>query len=271
MSRVTLNSTIAAKQLEAAGFYQTGPEKEGRREFVLIDTAVSCMLREERAGMAIRFYPASCHQAIVQEWRAFEKTHLVADTALVSGDVYLMTEAALIAFLRHMIPFARRWRPVDDGEMGADGAGMDGRLVPDDFDPAHDPVTETERIRHERRGQAVYREALEVLWGGKCAVTGIGLRELLRASHARAWKDCENGRQRLDPYNGFLLNVALDALFDSYRISFDDTGHILIDPELSLAGLALLGISHDMKLRFLAPEHLPYLAWHRACCAWLRK
>jgi len=52
------------------------------------------------------------------------------------------------------------------------------------------------------------------LWEGRCAVTGLAVPELLRASHIKPWADCETDAERLDVYNGFLLAPHLDAAFD---------------------------------------------------------
>lgn len=38
---------------------------------------------------------------------------------------------------------------------------------------------------------------LRSLWGGCCAVTGIGVRELLRTSHAKPWSECARGAERV--------------------------------------------------------------------------
>lgn len=124
--------------------------------------------------------------------------------------------------------------------------------------------TEAERQTKERRGQEKYKERMKYLWNNSCAVTGIRIPELLKASHAMAWKDCKNGKDRLNPYNGFLLSANLDALFDAYLISFDETGKILISPSLCWKDLLSAGITNNMRLRFIREEHKPYLSHHRA-------
>lgn len=68
----------------------------------------------------------------------------------------------------------------------------------------------------------------------------------------------------LCPYNGFLLAVNLDALFDKFLISFEDDGKIIISPGLPQQDLEVAGITADMKLRFVQPKHLPFLRWQRA-------
>lgn len=133
-----------------------------------------------------------------------------------------------------------------------------------DFDPTLDKEdTEIDALAKQRRGQALYRQALEKLWSSRCAVTGISIPEVLRASHAKPWKDCLTGKERIDPYNGFLLTANLDALFDKFLISFSDEGQILIAPNLPLKDLEAMGITSDMRLRHISQRHLIYLAYHR--------
>ena len=134
-----------------------------------------------------------------------------------------------------------------------------------EFDPALDKEdTETEALKKERRGQDKYRKRLEQLWDSRCAVTGVGIPEVLRASHAKPWKDCKTGRERLDPYNGFLLTANLDALFDKFLITFTSQGKIRISRSLCTGDLAKLGISPNMQLRFIHKRHIPYLIYHNS-------
>ena len=125
-------------------------------------------------------------------------------------------------------------------------------------------ATEAPRVVRERIGQQRYRKALEQLWDGKCAVTGVSEPCLLRASHAMPWKECKTGKERLSPFNGFLLNVALDALFDKFLISFADDGSIMLAPSLKPEELAVVGITPEMRIEGIRPEHQPFLEYHRA-------
>lgn len=126
-------------------------------------------------------------------------------------------------------------------------------------------VSTTEAVAEVKRriGQDLYRQALLTYWNGACALTGLAVPELLRASHAKPWKEA-NDAERLDVHNGLLLAVHLDALFDRGFIAFDDTGAMLISPRLPAAAASLLGIDGPpRRLRWLIPQHLPYLQWHR--------
>jgi hypothetical protein len=130
--------------------------------------------------------------------------------------------------------------------------------------PAADSLnTEVQRLVRQRVGQDRYRQAMLNYWGGACAVTGLSLAPALRASHAKPWADCTTDAERLDVFNGFLLSANLDALFDKFLISFSDEGELRISDQISSDNRKLLGISESLNLRWLSPEHLRYLKFHR--------
>lgn len=123
--------------------------------------------------------------------------------------------------------------------------------------------TEVERLVRQRLGQERFRAAMLDYWGGACAVTGVAIPEVLRASHAKPWAECASDAERLDVFNGFLLAANLDALFDRFLISFDDAGCLLLSPRLAPQALPRLGIQPGLSLRWLTDAHQGYLAWHR--------
>lgn len=135
----------------------------------------------------------------------------------------------------------------------------------------------TERFQQilARVGQGVYRENLEKLWDRACAVTGCRIREVLRASHAKPWKDCKDKdeEQRLDGHNGLLLSANYDALFDKGLISFSplkDGWKIMISPSIEKLQLENLGINGKVylnppkKLKLEDKEKIEeFLEYHR--------
>src|SRR5690606_9077823 len=124
-------------------------------------------------------------------------------------------------------------------------------------------ATEAEAVVRQRVGQALFREMLMEYWDGRCAVTGIAVPELLRASHAKPWKAATDV-ERLDVYNGFLLAVLLDAIFDQSFLTFEDDGTARISPQLTGDVLRSLGFPDGIPpLRRIAAGHRPYLAYHR--------
>lgn len=123
--------------------------------------------------------------------------------------------------------------------------------------------TEVERLVRQRVGQDVFREALLDYWGGACAVTGLALPDVLRASHAKPWADCTSDEDRLNVFNGLLLVAHIDALFDRGLVTFGVGGDMVIATRLTAGQLASLGLSSKLRLRWLAPEHMTFLQWHR--------
>jgi putative restriction endonuclease len=123
--------------------------------------------------------------------------------------------------------------------------------------------TEVERLVVQRIGQDIFRRGLLDFWDAKCALTGLNVLELLRASHIKPWAQCDSDAERLNVYNGLLLAPHLDALFDRGLISFADQGSMLISPKLSIESRQLLVLSEGIKLRSVSDAHTVFLAWHR--------
>lgn len=112
----------------------------------------------------------------------------------------------------------------------------------------------------QRVGQDIFRSELLSYWGA-CAVTGCDASQILIASHIVPWSESSD-QERMDVYNGLLLTPNVDRLFDLYFISFDESGLIQIAPSLPKKSLIALGIDSQLKLRKVAPEHIPYLKRH---------
>jgi hypothetical protein len=197
----------------------------------------------------VRFETGS--QSLLPELqRSFPATQ-VADTFRVA------TEAGLAALLRRAASLSRAlpsqaatdYQKAVAAELAELPAGIVG--------------TEVERLVRQRVGQNKFRDAMLDYWGGACAVTGVAIPEVLRASHAKPWAECASDAERLDVFNGFLLSANLDALFDRFLISFDEQGVLLLSPALTGLDLRPLGISPGMKLRWVNDLHEPYLSLHR--------
>lgn len=149
--------------------------------------------------------------------------------------------------------------PLANDDSHDDDPLLDFELAKDDLDS----VSETERqaLCQARLGQGPFRRSLDEYWG-TCAVTGIGTRAALRASHMKPWRNSSNA-ERLDQFNGLLLVANLDALFDRGLISFSTSGDLLCSSRLSMAERSRLGISGDMRLRRIERKHVKYLEYHQ--------
>ncbi len=116
-------------------------------------------------------------------------------------------------------------------------------------------------LAESRIGQGKFRKDLLAHWE-TCPITGVLNPDLLIASHIYPWS-LSNDTERLDPYNGFLLAVHVDRLFDKGLISFSDNGKIIISPLLSSKDAKALGINVSLAIS-VEPKHLPYLEKHRS-------
>jgi hypothetical protein len=124
-------------------------------------------------------------------------------------------------------------------------------------------ATEVERLVVQRVGQDLFRAGLFEYWEGRCAITGLAIPDLLRASHIKPWAICATDAERLDIYNGLLLAPHLDAAFDRGYITFADDGQIAISPALTASDRLVLALDSVARLRTLANGHRTYLTWHR--------
>ena len=121
--------------------------------------------------------------------------------------------------------------------------------------------TESELKTKIRVGQSKFREKLEPIWHNACPICGISLRDTLRASHSKPWKDSSN-EERLDPYNGILLCCNHDSLYNKGYISFDAKGKILISEKIEEKDYDKFLLNADIKIP-TEIEHKPYFNWHK--------
>ena len=125
-------------------------------------------------------------------------------------------------------------------------------------------TTEAERLVVRRVGQDIFRRGLLEYWDGRCAITGLDVPDLLRASHIKPWADCDTDAERLDVYNGLLLAPHLDAVFDSGFITIAEDGSVLLSDALPSGARATLGLDGLLKIDRLHRAHERYMPWHRS-------
>lgn len=125
-------------------------------------------------------------------------------------------------------------------------------------------ATETLRLQTARLGQGRFRQALERRWHGRCPLTDIGERALLRASHIVPWNRCETEAERLSPDNGLLLSALWDAAFDRGLVGFDNDGTALFAAGLEERSGRLLRQSARLALPTIDDALKAQLARHRA-------
>ena len=91
------------------------------------------------------------------------------------------------------------------------------------FDVTKEGEDEITKAKH-RRGQEYFRRMILNFYGGRCAITGINIQQLLLASHIIPWSDVSHKKERLNPCNGICLSALYDKAFDAglITISPDD-------------------------------------------------
>ena len=124
-------------------------------------------------------------------------------------------------------------------------------------------TTEVERLVVQRVGQDIFRQGLLDYWEGRCAITGLAIPELLRASHIKPWAACETDAERLDVYNGLLLAPHLDAAFDQGFITVSDSGEVIVSSALDANARQVLGLEMPTSAQASLDGHRTYLQWHR--------
>ncbi len=151
----------------------------------------------------------------------------------------------------------------------------------------HGPTERTANVKV-RLGQSYFRSVVLNAYGGQCALTGLGVRSLLVASHIVPWvfPDQSGSRfeeslsiftgnlgtgHRLDVRNGIALNALHDRAFDQGYITFD-TDLCMVCGKHLRKRFREEEIARNFKafegkaLRVPAESDGPgeeYLAWHR--------
>jgi len=88
---------------------------------------------------------------------------------------------------------------------------------------------EVERLVKTRVNQDAFRGAVLTNFNNQCCITGIGITELIVASHIAPWS--VDKLNRLSPKNGLALNCLHDKAFDRHLITVTEGLKIKISPK----------------------------------------
>ena len=126
-------------------------------------------------------------------------------------------------------------------------------------------------LTKQRKGQDYFRRMILANYGGRCALTGIDIPQLLLASHIIPWADKSHKKERLNPCNGICLSALYDKAFDQGLISISPDDYsvvissVLRENETKEYFDKHFGIMIGKKLA-LPTDYLPnrdFLAYHR--------
>lgn len=126
-------------------------------------------------------------------------------------------------------------------------------------------------LTKQRKGQDYFRRMILANYGGRCALTGIDIPQLLLASHIIPWADKSHKKDRLNPCNGICLSALYDKAFDQGLITISPDNYSVIlssalqENETKVYYDKHFGCIKGQKLT-LPTEYLPsreFLAYHR--------
>lgn len=126
-------------------------------------------------------------------------------------------------------------------------------------------------LTKQRKGQDYFRRMILANYGGRCALTGIDIPQLLLASHIIPWADKSHKKDRLNPCNGICLSALYDKAFDQGLITISPDDYCVIlssalqESETKAYYDKHFGCIKGQKLT-LPTEYLPsreFLAYHR--------
>jgi len=126
-------------------------------------------------------------------------------------------------------------------------------------------------LTKQRKGQDYFRRMILANYGGRCALTGIDIPQLLLASHIIPRADKSHKKDRLNPCNGICLSALYDKAFDQGLITISPDNYSVIlssalqENETKAYYDKHFGCIKGQKLT-LPTEYLPsreFLAYHR--------
>ncbi|MBO6304136.1 MAG: HNH endonuclease [Selenomonadaceae bacterium] len=124
-------------------------------------------------------------------------------------------------------------------------------------------IKREEEIKKTRTGQEKYREKL-LMQCHYCPFMMISDERLLIASHIKPWA-ASNEKEKIDPYNGYILSPMYDKLFDKGFITFTDDRHILLSNCISSYTWKRINLKNDVFVENLPidDKRKEYLKFHR--------
>ena len=86
---------------------------------------------------------------------------------------------------------------------------------------------------------------------------------LLIASHIKPWA-ASNDKEKIDPYNGYMLSPMIDKLFDRGFITFTESRHVILSDFISPFTWKQIGLKNDSFIKALPidDKRIEYLKFH---------
>lgn len=175
-------------------------------------------------------------------------------------DAFCIPERDLLGVLRSLWDGYSCDLPISGALQEADGLAINRRNL--ELFNRRGLESERDAMTRERTCQDLFRNGLIEFYHSRCVMSGIDMPELLVASHIKPWASCQSDEERMDVFNGLLLAVHWDKLFDLGYISFNDKGDILISEHLNQCVRDVYGVDESIHI-MLFEHHCRYMAYHR--------
>lgn len=85
---------------------------------------------------------------------------------------------------------------------------------------SYEVADSTATVKTRGSAQKVFADAVKTNYAYRCAITGIGTKDFLVASHIVPWSEDQN--VRLDPSNGICLSLLVDRAFEKGQLLIED-------------------------------------------------
>ena len=117
-------------------------------------------------------------------------------------------------------------------------------------------------VSYAREGQGKYREKL-LEQCRYCPFTMISDERLLIASHIKPWAASDE-KEKVDPYNGYMLSPLYDKLFDRGFITFTSERHVILSDFISSYTWKQIGLKNDTFIKNLPMDkkRIEYFKFH---------
>ena len=119
-------------------------------------------------------------------------------------------------------------------------------------------------IRKAREGQGTYRKNL-LDQCPICPITKISDERLLIASHIKPWAASDD-KEKVDPYNGYMLSPLIDKLFDRGFITFTENKRLVLSPQLTRFTWSNIGLRENTfyPMLLMDDKRIEYLKFHNS-------
>jgi putative restriction endonuclease len=109
--------------------------------------------------------------------------------------------------------------------------------------------------------QSLFLERQRELWDGQCPICHINLPKMMRATHAKPFKDSLL-EEKNDPYNGIFLCANHAILYEEGLISFDGSGKLHISQQITPEDYSKFQLTANKKIT-INKENKTYFRWHK--------